>query len=86
MSLLALFAAIGIGFYGMTKLPVDYSGITMLTGVFLSAAFGGKVMQKRIEANGAKSDTEMTTRPNEAMAPVSEKTVTKIDVKVDNPD
>jgi hypothetical protein len=64
MSILALTAGIGIAFYGMSKLPVDYSGISLLVSVFLSAAFGGKVLQKRIEATGAKSETEVTERPS----------------------
>ena len=87
MSILALFAGIGVAFVGMTKLPVDYSGISLLVSVFLSAAFGGKVMQKRIEANGAKSDTETTTRPQEELQALEpKKEITKINVKVDNPD
>lgn len=74
MSIIALIAGVAVAFVGMNKLPVDYSGISLLVSVFLSAAFGGKVMQKRIEANGAKSDVEVTERP----APTK--------VKVDNPD
>ena len=75
MSLFALLAGIAVAFVGMTKLPVDYSGISLLVSVFLSAAFGGKVMQKRIEANGAKDNVEETMRP-----------ASKPNTKVDNPD
>ncbi len=62
MSLLSLLAAIALSFVGINKVPVDYSGLSLLVGAFLSAAFGGKVMQKRIEVNGAKSDVEVDTR------------------------
>jgi len=57
MAFLAFLTGAGIAFYGMNKQPVDYSGITMLSGTFLAAAFGGKVYQKRIEQDGAKSDS-----------------------------
>jgi hypothetical protein len=62
MSILCCIAAIAISFVGLNKMPVDYSGISLLVSVFLSAAFGGKVMQKRIEASGAKSDVVVDTR------------------------
>jgi type III secretory pathway component EscR len=61
MSLLSLFAGIGTSFVGLSKPIVDYSGIALLVSVFLSAAFGGKVMQKRIEIDGAKSTSEVDT-------------------------
>ena len=87
MSFISLWAGIAIAFYGMSKGVVDYSGISLLVSIFLSAAFGGKVMQKRIEANGAKADIESTTRPDEHLdATGPKKEVTKINVKVDNPD
>lgn len=73
MSLLALLAGIAVAFVGLNKVPIDYSGISLVVSVFLSAAFGGKVMQKRIEANGAKSDITTTTRDDKSQ-------------KVDNPD
>ena len=76
MSLLALLASIVIAFVGMNKLPVDYSGISLLVSVFLSAAFGGKVLQKRIEQSGAKAEVEVTTEHKEE----------KSTVKVDSPD
>ena len=56
MSILSLLAGIGVAYVGLSKPVVDYSGISLVVSVFLSAAFGGKVMQKRIEVNGAKSD------------------------------
>ena len=85
MSILALLAGIGIALYGMTKLPVDYSGITLLTSVFLSAAFGGKVMQKRIEVNAAKIDSEVNTRPEQVISETKKLNSIK-DIKVDSPD
>lgn len=57
MSILALLAGIAVAFVGLSKPVVDYSGISLVVSVFLSAAFGGKVMQKRIEVSGAKSDS-----------------------------
>ena len=66
MSILALLAGITIAFVGINKVPIDYSGISLLVSVFLSAAFGGKVMQKRIEIDGAKSESEVTSRPKAA--------------------
>lgn len=80
MSFLALLAGIAVAFVGISKIPVDYSGISLLVSVFLSAAFGGKVLQKRIETNGAKSETEVTQRPKTSDQP-------KIDQpKADDPD
>lgn len=49
MSLLSLATAIAIAFYGMSKAVIDYSGLTLLCSAFLTASFGGKVMQKRTE-------------------------------------
>ena len=62
MSLLSLFAGIAVAIIGMNKPVVDYSGISLVASVFLSAAFGGKVLQKRIEVDGAKAETEITER------------------------
>jgi uncharacterized membrane protein len=60
MSLLALSAGIAIAVIALSKpIAVDYSGVSMLVSVFLGAAFGGKVMQKRIEVSGAKSDVSV---------------------------
>ena len=62
MSFVSLIVGCTVAFVGLNKTPIDYSGISLLVSVFLSAAFGGKVMQKRIEANGAKADVEVDTR------------------------
>lgn len=66
MSIISLLVGCAVAFVGLNKMPVDYSGISLLVSVFLSAAFGGKVMQKRIEVNGAKSDVEVDTRTGPA--------------------
>jgi uncharacterized membrane protein YiaA len=79
MSILSLLAGIATAFVGLNKTPIDYSGISLLVSVFLSAAFGGKVMQKRIEINGVKADTEVDTPPRK-----DPEVPTK--PKVDNPD
>lgn len=49
MSLICCLAAIGIAFMGMRKPTIDYSGLTMLCSAFLSAAFAGKILQKKVE-------------------------------------
>lgn len=49
MSLLSLVTAICIAAYGMHKVPIDYSGLSLLCGTFLGAAFGGKIAQKSQE-------------------------------------
>ena len=49
MSLVSVFAAIGMAFYGMSKATIDYSGLTLLCSAFLGAGFTGKVMQKKSE-------------------------------------
>lgn len=49
MSLLACLAAIGIAIAGMLQPVIDYSGLSMLCGTFLAAAFAGKVLQKGAE-------------------------------------
>lgn len=49
MSIMALLTGIVLAFIGIFKDSVDYMGLSALVGVFLGAAFGGKVMQKRIE-------------------------------------
>lgn len=54
MSLLSLLAAICIAVIGLNKPTIDYSGLSLLCGAFLSAAFGGKIAQKSIEAKGVK--------------------------------
>lgn len=59
MSLLCCLASIGLAVLGICKANIDYSGVTMLCTAFLTAAFGGKIMQKRIEIDGAKSDSQV---------------------------
>jgi len=54
MSLLSLLASIAIAIIGLNKPIVDYSGLSLLCGAFLSAAFGGKIAQKSIEVKGIK--------------------------------
>lgn len=58
MSLIALLFSGVIAVYGMSKNNIDYSGLTMLSGVFVGVAFTGKVMQKRVEQ---KPDEIITT-------------------------
>jgi uncharacterized membrane protein YiaA len=60
MSILALLAGIAVAIIGLNKPVVDYSGISLVVSVFLSAAFGGKVLQKRIEIDGTRAETEVT--------------------------
>lgn len=62
MSLTCCLAGIVIAFVGVNKASPDYSGLSMLVGTFLSMSFGGKVMQKRVEASGAKSDAEIDAK------------------------
>lgn len=64
LCIMAMIAAIGIAFAGVAHTPVDYSGLTLLCTAFLSAAMGGKVMQKRIEVNGAKTDSTVDMGAN----------------------
>lgn len=58
MSIMCCTASIAISMIGLSKPNIDYSGLALLSGAFLSAAFGGKIMQKKIEVNGAKTTTE----------------------------
>lgn len=58
MSLLCCITAVIIAVLGIYKQTIDYSGLTLLVGAFLSAAFGGKIMQKKIEVDGSKTTTE----------------------------
>ncbi len=53
MSLLCCINSIAISIVGLCKPTPDYSGLALLCSVFLGAAFGGKVAQKRLEAKGA---------------------------------
>jgi hypothetical protein len=75
MALLCLLAGIILAFVGINKTPIDYSGIAILVGVFLGAAFTGKVTQKSVELNAPKVDTP----PPKVAPPV-------VKPKVDNPD
>ena len=54
MSLLCCLAAIAIAIIGLNRPTPDYSGLSLLCGAFLSAAMGGKIAQKSIEAKGVK--------------------------------
>jgi FtsH-binding integral membrane protein len=56
MSIICCLAAVIVAFAGLNKPVVDYSGVSLLVTTFLTAAMGGKIMQKRIEVSGAKSD------------------------------
>lgn len=53
MSLISVITAICIAFYGMSKATIDYSGLALLCGTFLGAAFGGKVLQKKSETQNS---------------------------------
>lgn len=59
MSLLCCLTAIGIAVIGLNKPVVDYSGLSLLCSTFLTAAMGGKIMQKRLEVTGAKAEVEV---------------------------
>lgn len=53
MSLMSVVAAIALAFHGIDKgQPLD--GLSILCGVFLGAAFGGKVGQKVVEVKEEK--------------------------------
>lgn len=55
MSMLSLLVGSFLAIYGIEKSTVDYSGLTMLAGLFVGAAFTGKVMQKKVETDGKNS-------------------------------
>ena len=57
MSLMCALAAIGLAFYGIDK-GQQLDALSILCGVFLGAAFGGKVSQKAFEraANSASDN------------------------------
>lgn len=50
MSLTSVLAAVAVAIIGVLKPSPDYSGLSLLVGTFLSAAFVGKVTQKAVEA------------------------------------
>lgn len=62
MSLLCCLTSIVIAFVGLSKAQPDYSGLSLLCSTFLGIAVGGKIMQKRIEVSGAKSDIEVDAK------------------------
>lgn len=64
MSFICCLAAVAIAIVGLNKAPVDYSGLSLLCSSFLAGAFGGKLSQKKLELNGAKTDTEIDTDPS----------------------
>lgn len=61
MTLACCLAAITMAIVGLSKVPVDYSGLSLLCSTFLAGAFGGKVAQKKLEVNGTKTETEVDT-------------------------
>jgi hypothetical protein len=48
MALISLLSAIGMAFYGIAA-NKDLSALSILCGIFVSAAFAGKVLQKNKE-------------------------------------
>lgn len=56
MSLMSCSTAIVISIIGLFKAQPDYSGLSMLCGTFLAAAFAGKALQKPSEAPISSSD------------------------------
>ncbi len=54
MSFISLFTAVGIAIAGICKTYPDYSGLSILCSVFLSAAFLGKIGQKSVEVKSEK--------------------------------
>jgi len=73
MSLISLLMGCIIAIYGISKNPVDYSGISLLVSVFITAAFGGKIAQKMQE-------TKIIPTQVVQSVPVSRS------IKIDNPD
>lgn len=59
MSLICCISAVGIAAYGLSKDQIDYSGLSLLVSAFLTAAMGGKILQKRIEVSGVTSSSEV---------------------------
>jgi hypothetical protein len=62
MSMVCCISAVIVAIVGLKKPSVDYSGLALLCSVFLSAAMGGKVLQKRIEVSGAQSESNIETK------------------------
>jgi hypothetical protein len=63
MSLICCLAAIVITYVGLCKAEVDYTGLSILSGTFLSAAFGGKLVQKHLETSGSTYSSKNTKLP-----------------------
>ena len=57
-AILCVLCAMGIAIYGMSKNPIDYSGLSLLCGTFVGSGMAGKVSQKFAESreNKKKSD------------------------------
>jgi len=55
MSLTCVLAAVSLALVGMNKPVVDYSGLALLCSSFLTAAFTGKIMQKKTETSDQSS-------------------------------
>lgn len=64
MSIICVIAAVAIAIIGLNRIPVDYSGLSLLCSSFLAGAFGGKLAQKKTEVNGTKTETEVDTDPS----------------------
>lgn len=69
MSIICCIAAVAIAFVGLNKAVIDYSGISLLCSTFLGAAMGGKVLQKRIEVDGARSANTVEMRGSAKQTP-----------------
>ena len=61
MRLMAIIALLLAGYIAIRGLEThaDLSGLSMLCGAFLAAAFGGKAIQKNIEVNAKSSDIKI---------------------------
>lgn len=55
MALICVLAAVGVAMFGL-KEKSDVGQISILCGIFLGAAFGGKVGQKFAETGGSSAD------------------------------
>lgn len=62
MSIACCITAIIIGILVVLKDKPDYSGASILCGVFLGAAFGGKVTQKSIETRSVTAVSAHTAK------------------------
>jgi hypothetical protein len=64
MAMMCCIAAVVIAIMGLSKPVIDYSGLSLICSTFLGAAMGGKLLQKRVEISGAKSDTSVEIKSN----------------------